>query len=186
METLLNAQIASTTATTVYIEGVGALKQPTAAQAAQPPDGGVRTRDLLASATAMTGLTPLVITSLQQTCSACPAQWQGELADGRAIYIRYRYGRLRATAGNTYDDAIHYGSAELLAAIASEIELNSEVALNDLGTWQREHALATRAAIPGGQMLFHETVNSDEFDGAMDTEEMLSYLQGVCLYRPPN
>lgn len=26
------------------------------------------------------------------TCSACPAQWEGTLEDGRMIYVRYRRG----------------------------------------------------------------------------------------------
>lgn len=37
---------------------------------------------------------PLKITSLTQTCEACPSQWEGELEDGREIYIRYRWGTL--------------------------------------------------------------------------------------------
>ena len=31
------------------------------------------------------------------TCSACPSQWEGKLEDGRAIYIRYRWGNLTAS-----------------------------------------------------------------------------------------
>jgi len=34
------------------------------------------------------------VKSLTQTCSACPSQWEGTLADGRMIYIRYRWGYL--------------------------------------------------------------------------------------------
>ena len=30
--------------------------------------------------------------TLKQTCSACPAQWEGKLPDGRMFYIRYRGG----------------------------------------------------------------------------------------------
>ena len=29
-----------------------------------------------------------------KTCSACPAQWEGTLEDGRIFYSRYRHGRL--------------------------------------------------------------------------------------------
>lgn len=36
----------------------------------------------------------LKIASLTQTCSACPSQWEGNLEDGRMIYIRYRHGWL--------------------------------------------------------------------------------------------
>ena len=46
-----------------------------------------------------TGWTPveieqLVIKRLAQTCGACPSQWEGWLDDGRAIYVRYRWGYL--------------------------------------------------------------------------------------------
>lgn len=27
-----------------------------------------------------------------QTCIACPEQWEGEFADGRRFYFRYRWG----------------------------------------------------------------------------------------------
>jgi len=36
----------------------------------------------------------LRILRLTNTCNACPAQWEGWLNDGRAIYIRYRWGYL--------------------------------------------------------------------------------------------
>jgi hypothetical protein len=36
----------------------------------------------------------LKIENLKKTCHACPAQWEGFLNDGRAIYIRYRWGYL--------------------------------------------------------------------------------------------
>ena len=29
-----------------------------------------------------------------QTCHSCPSQWEGEIEDGRNIYIRYRWGYL--------------------------------------------------------------------------------------------
>ncbi len=38
---------------------------------------------------------PIVVTTLTQTCSACPSQWEGRTADNRAVYIRYRHGYLR-------------------------------------------------------------------------------------------
>ena len=40
------------------------------------------------------GVNPLVATSLKQTCSACPSQWEGHLEDGRMFYIRFRWGGL--------------------------------------------------------------------------------------------
>ena len=37
----------------------------------------------------------LKIVSLEQTCSACPSQWDAQTSDGRYVYIRYRWGMLR-------------------------------------------------------------------------------------------
>lgn len=36
----------------------------------------------------------LVIKYLEQTCSACPSQWEGTFTDGSEAYIRYRHGWL--------------------------------------------------------------------------------------------
>lgn len=41
------------------------------------------------------------VVELVQTCDACPAQWDGLLDDGRAIYIRYRWGFLEVLAWPT-------------------------------------------------------------------------------------
>lgn len=35
-----------------------------------------------------------MLKDLRQTCEACPSQWEGHTADGRFIYIRYRWGHL--------------------------------------------------------------------------------------------
>lgn len=43
---------------------------------------------------------------LDQTCGACPSQWEGTLEDGRAVYVRYRHGWLTATAAPTMDRAV--------------------------------------------------------------------------------
>lgn len=54
------------------------------------------------------GLTPdrLVVTELQNTCDVCPSQWEGTLADGRCVYIRYRAGRLGFGIGATVWGAV--------------------------------------------------------------------------------
>jgi len=44
--------------------------------------------------------------SLEKTCPACPAQWEGELSDGTFVYIRYRHGVLTVGFGETHDDAV--------------------------------------------------------------------------------
>ncbi len=38
----------------------------------------------------------ILITSIEQTCFACPSQWEIELEDGRCIYARNRHGVLTA------------------------------------------------------------------------------------------
>lgn len=48
----------------------------------------------------------IVVTELDQTCRACPSQWEGRTDDGNRIYIRYRHGWLSAGVGRTMDDAI--------------------------------------------------------------------------------
>jgi hypothetical protein len=40
----------------------------------------------------------VTITRIVQTCRSSPSQWEGYFADGRAFYIRYRYGRLEVSA----------------------------------------------------------------------------------------
>lgn len=37
---------------------------------------------------------PRKVVWLAQTCGGCPAQWEGQIEDGRVLYVRYRYGRL--------------------------------------------------------------------------------------------
>lgn len=34
------------------------------------------------------------VISIENTCTACPSQWEGTLDDGRMIYIRYRHSHL--------------------------------------------------------------------------------------------
>jgi len=52
----------------------------------------------------VTPLSDLVITDLALTCLACPSQWEGTLADGRPLYIRYRHGDLAARLGVSGDE----------------------------------------------------------------------------------
>ncbi|GAJ20753.1 unnamed protein product [marine sediment metagenome] len=49
------------------------------------------------------------IIKLKRTCFACPAQWEGETSDKRAVYIRYRWGHLSirlSEVGGTVSDAV--------------------------------------------------------------------------------
>lgn len=45
------------------------------------------------------------IKTIEKTCFACPSQWEGFLENGKAIYIRYRWGYLsiRISDDVTYD-----------------------------------------------------------------------------------
>lgn len=42
-----------------------------------------------------------VIATFEQTTNACPSQWQCETADGRYVYVRYRWGRLSAETASS-------------------------------------------------------------------------------------
>ena len=44
--------------------------------------------------------------SLEQTCGACPAQWEGKIKDGRMFYIRYRWGFLSLRISDKYTDDV--------------------------------------------------------------------------------
>lgn len=48
---------------------------------------------------------PIILRSLQQTCAACPSQWEGETIDGEFLYVRYRFARLSVAIGPTVEAA---------------------------------------------------------------------------------
>jgi hypothetical protein len=48
----------------------------------------------------------ITVTTLVQTCNACPTQWEGATTDGRTIYVRFRWGYLTIGLGNTLDEAV--------------------------------------------------------------------------------
>ncbi len=53
-----------------------------------------------------------VMVALEKTCFACPAQWEGELEDGRALYARYRGGGLSVGVGEGADEAVQNSMSE--------------------------------------------------------------------------
>lgn len=57
----------------------------------------------------------LKVKALIKTCPAFPSQWEGVLEDGRAVYIRYRWGRLTVSAGKSVEDAIVNYDGNILA-----------------------------------------------------------------------
>lgn len=46
------------------------------------------------------------IVELTRTCTACPAQWEGRLDDGRYVYMRYRWGTFGLSVGLTMEGAV--------------------------------------------------------------------------------
>jgi hypothetical protein len=48
----------------------------------------------------------MLLVELEQTCNACPAQWEGRTHDGKHVYIRYRWGWLCVGVGVDKDDAV--------------------------------------------------------------------------------
>lgn len=47
----------------------------------------------------------MFLEQLRQTSLECPAEWEGRLADGLCVYVRYRSGVLRMGYGQTVDRA---------------------------------------------------------------------------------
>lgn len=49
----------------------------------------------------------IIVTKVNRTCWACPAQWDGETSDGRRIYARYRHGHFRVGVSDDEIDAVN-------------------------------------------------------------------------------
>lgn len=60
------------------------------------------------------------VIALKRTCLACPSQWEGSLADGRAVYARYRHGELTIGVGDDIDGAVCNASSDV-ALYAEEV-----------------------------------------------------------------
>lgn len=52
------------------------------------------------------------VVALEQTCLLMPSQWEGELDDGRSLYVRYRHGLLRVGVGEAAKDASRNSATE--------------------------------------------------------------------------
>jgi hypothetical protein len=48
----------------------------------------------------------MYIEELRRTNFGCPSEWEGRLADGLAVFVRYRSGELSIGYGPTRDEAI--------------------------------------------------------------------------------
>lgn len=84
-------------------------------------------------------LEPLHCKILFKTSLAWPAQWEGELTDGRQIYVRYRQGWLAIGVGQTMDLATDHamGTDPLLGIRLSK----------DLGTLTLEELQVATAGV---------------------------------------
>jgi hypothetical protein len=55
----------------------------------------------------------IVVQAVRMTCSACPSQWEGNTADNRAVYVRYRWGHLTVSVSKP--------GADMDAAVMGEV-----------------------------------------------------------------
>lgn len=46
------------------------------------------------------------VVEIKNTCDACPAQWEGIDAEGRPVYVRYRWGYLAISLGEKFGDIV--------------------------------------------------------------------------------
>jgi len=74
----------------------------------------------------------LNVTTITQTCGACPSQWEGRLDDGRYLYVRYRFGTLRCSVGPTLDDAIFSDAMETVYIEQAGDDLDGFMTYEDL------------------------------------------------------
>lgn len=68
------------------------------------------------------------VTTLTQTTWVCPTQYEGTLADGRALYARSRRGELSVGIGEDIDKAVHnsMGDSALYFEYVAEEPLSFE------------------------------------------------------------
>lgn len=87
---------------------------------------------------------PLHCKTLVKTCERWPAQWEGELTDGRQVYVRYRHGWLSIGLGETMDLAEDASDHEPLVAVRLSKDLGEltleelRVATANIVEWPRE------------------------------------------------
>lgn len=65
------------------------------------------------------------INELEQTCMACPSQWEFYTFDNRPVYVRYRWGFLSVSVGKqhgTFTDAIMNGTTIIGKEIGNSLD----------------------------------------------------------------
>ena len=48
----------------------------------------------------------ITVAKVMKTCDACPSQWEGTTDAGKVVYVRYRWGYLSISIGDTMTQAI--------------------------------------------------------------------------------
>jgi hypothetical protein len=79
------------------------------------------------------------IVKITQTCSECPSQWEGHTEDNKAVYVRYRWGELEVTIGDTnnIDEAISNGK-RIVSLARDEDELDGHLSYDELVNWTKD------------------------------------------------
>ncbi len=82
----------------------------------------------------------MIIKNLVQTCDACPSHWEGITEDGKAVYIRHRWGILSYGIGKDLDEAVLNDGRDVCLQIGQhgwEGIMTTEEMLKHLG-WETE------------------------------------------------
>jgi len=48
----------------------------------------------------------ITVSHIERTCEASPSQWEGKTNDGQWVYVRYRWGSLTVSIGDTASNAV--------------------------------------------------------------------------------
>jgi hypothetical protein len=114
------------------------------------------------------------LVQLKQTCSACPAQWEGQLEDGRKLYARYRWGHLSVGVADTLDEAVMcHGTPKRLLP-----QIDETGSLLDQYRQMMAHSHYLRYKEHHGQAeMIVDTDIGDSMDGFMDEDDFLGYLK---------
>ncbi len=71
---------------------------------------------------------PQKVVEIRQTSEACPAQWEGKTENGQSLYIRFRWGVLRAELdGETVFQGPHGGPLDGLIELGAVARLTRGV-----------------------------------------------------------
>ena len=70
--------------------------------------------------------------NLTQLTPSCPAQWEADTDDGKKVYIRYRWDKLRVGVGDTLDDAVDDAMSVDNEPICHKNYFNGEMATGEM------------------------------------------------------